>query len=216
MNKWVCFTTVSLLLLFLGGCEPPATFDAPQPVDVKALGSFPLRIQGNYLSSADSSLLQITANSIIRIYDFDQRIHVSQIDSNQQIIGDTLFDMKTNKGEIIQFEGDSIVIHVRESDTIFALDDRNVLKKFKGYYFVNISTPPDTWQVKKLDFSQGTLTMSSINKKEDIDQLKSLSESTQDTMPYVFSPTRSQFKDFVRNKGFRDSEKFTRIRNREK
>jgi hypothetical protein len=87
-----------------------------------------------------------------------------------------------------------------------------VLKKFKGFYFVNIHIPPDSWQVKKLELSRGTLLMSSINNKEDFDQLKAITESTQDTMPHMFSPTKKQFKSFVRNEGFRDVEKFVKIK----
>lgn len=201
--------TLAAIILF--ACQPPVAFDKPQPADVAALGGFPKRIQGKYLSSEDSTFLQITANSMFRIYDFDQKIHLSQLDSSEQIIGDTLFNLKTNRGQIIQIEGDSILMHVNEVDTLFAIDELNVLKKYKGYYFVNIYMPPDTWQVKEIEISRGKLTLRGINKKEDLEQLKAITESTQDTTPYVFSPTRKQFKKFVRNKGFRDMEEFMKI-----
>ena len=199
--------------LFLYACEPPAVFEKPQPPDVAALGEFPKRIQGKYLSSEDSSFLQITSGSLIRCYDFNLKIHVTQLESNQQIIGDTLFDLKTNKGELIQIEGDSVVTHINETDTLFMIDELNVLKKFKGYYFVNIYIPPDTWEVKKLEFSRGRLILSSISPKEDIAQLKAITETTQDTTLHVFAPTRKQFKKFVRNEGFRDNEEFVKISN---
>lgn len=201
--------TLAAIILF--ACQPPVAFDKPQPADVAALGGFPKRIQGKYLSSEDSTFLQITANSMFRIYDFDQKIHLSQLDSSEQIIGDTLFNLKTNRGQIIQIEGDSILMHVNEVDTLFAIDELNVLKKYKGYYFVNIYMPPDTWQVKEIEISRGKLTLRGINKKEDLEQLKAITESTQDTTPYVFSPTRKQFKKFVRNEGFRDMEEFMKI-----
>ncbi|MEI6062420.1 MAG: hypothetical protein WCR72_17095, partial [Bacteroidota bacterium] len=124
------------------------------------------------------------------------------------------FDLKTSKGICVRIEGDSIVIHVNETDTLFAMDTLNVLKKFKGYYFVNIFKEPANWQVMKLDLSRSTLTLSSINRKEDIDQLKAITETSQDTVPYVFSPTKKQFRQFIRNEGFRDTEKFNRISNR--
>jgi hypothetical protein len=211
MRKQMYFS-VTLAAIILFACQPPVAFDKPQPDDVAALGGFPKRIQGKYLSSEDSTFLQIAANSMFRIYDFDQKIHLSQLDSNEQIIGDTLFNLKTNKGQIIQIEGDSILLHVNEVDTLFAIDKLNVLKKFKGYYFVNIHMPPDTWQVKEIEISHGKLTLRSISKKEDLEQLKAIIESIQDTTPYVFSPTRKQFKKFVRNEGFRDVEEFLKIR----
>lgn len=149
---------------------------------------------------------------MVRTYDFYQKIHVSQLDSTQQIIGDSLFDLLTSKGKLIQFEGDSIVEHINETDTIFIIDKVNVLKKFKGYYFVNTYMFQNNWNVRKLEFSYNKLTLSSINAKDDIEQLKAITETTQDTTPYVFSPSRNQFKKFVRNEGFRDSEEFVRIR----
>lgn len=212
MQKQIFFS-LTLAVIFLFACQPPIVFDKPQPADVAALGGFPRRIQGKYLSLHDSSFLEINAHSLIRIYDFYQKIHISQLDSNQQLIGDTLFDLKTNEGELIQIEGDSIVEHINEADTLFTIDELNILKKFKGYYFVNIYVPPNTWQVKKLEISKGLLTLNSISPKEDLEQLKSITETTQDTIPYVFSPTRQQFKKFVRNEGFRDSEKFMKIKN---
>jgi hypothetical protein len=148
---------------------------------------------------------------MIRMFDFKQKLHLGQLDSTQQIIGDTLFDLRTDIGQLIQIEGDSIVMHVNEIDTVFIIDAQNILKKFKGYYFVNILTPPDSWQVKKLEFSGGKFILSSISQKEDLTELKTLTESAQDTAPYVFSLSRKQFKKFVREEGFRDSEEFLKI-----
>jgi len=214
MKKQIFFSLTLVALIFFA-CQPPVAFDKPQPDDVAALGRFPLRIQGKYLNVEDSSFLQITPSSMIRIYDFYQKVHISQLDSNQQIIGDTLFNLKTNRGELIQVEGDSIIEHINDTDTLFAIDEFNQLKKFKGYYFVNIHMPPDKWQVKKLEFSRGKLALSSISLQEDFEQLKAITETTQDTMPYVFSPTRKQFKKFVRDKGFREKEEFLKSNNPE-
>ena len=202
------YLSLALAALFLFACQPQVTFTEPQPKDVAALSGFPQRIQGKYLSSEDSSLLLITASSMIRIYDFDQKLHLSQLDSTKQIIGDSLFDMKTNEGQFIRIEGDSIVMHINDIDTLFTVDKQNVLKKYMGYYFININISPDNWEVKKLGFSRGKLTISDIRQKEDMVQLKLLTETSQDTLTYVFSPSRRQFKKFVRNEGFRDSEVF--------
>lgn len=203
------FTIVAISIL---ACQPMATFDKPQPADVASIREFPKRIQGKYLCPNDSSLLQITANSMIRTYDFYQKVHITQLDSTQQIIGDSLFDLASSKGQLIQFEGDSIVEHINETDTFFMIDNLNVLKKFKGYYFANIYMFQNNWHVRKLELSQGKLKLSDINQKEDIAQLKAITETAQDTAPYVFSPTRNEFKKFVRNDGFRNSEEFIKIR----
>jgi len=210
MERKFFFSMVGAITLMFA-CQPPVTFNKPQPADVNSLGSFPKRIQGKYLCTADRSVLQINDNTMIRIYDYDAKVHISQPDSNLQLIGDTLFDLRINKGTLAIIEGDSVLQHFHETDTLFRIDELNVLKKYKGYYFVNIFTLPNTWQVKELEFRRGTLSLASINKKEDIDQLKEINESPQDTVPYVFSPTKKQFRSFMRNEGFRERETFEKI-----
>jgi hypothetical protein len=205
------FAFFSLLALILIACEPPVAFDKPQPADVKALAGFPKNVQGNYLSIEDSSMVNVSSKMLIRSYFYTEKIHVSQLDSSQQLIGDSLFDPRTGKGSLALFEGDSIVTQINESDTLFLIDYLNVLKKFKGYYFVNIFIIPDRWQVKKLEFSHGSLFISDLNTKEDIEQLKTLTDNVQDSVPYLFSPTKKQFKKFVRQKGFRETEVLRKI-----
>jgi hypothetical protein len=210
MKKRIFFSSM-LVVIFMFACQPSVVFDEPQPADVSVLSGFPKRIQGQFLSSDDSSVLEITATSVCRKYKFDMKIHISQLDTNLQLIGDTLFNIHTNEGTLVQIEGDSLVEPVNEVDTLFALNENNVLKKFKGYYFLNIYNSP-AWLVKKLELKHGMLTLSSINNKEDLDQLRTLSESPEDTAVYKFSPTRKQFRKFLRNEGFRDTETFTKIR----
>lgn len=199
-----------MLALILSACKP-VTFTEPQPKDVAALDAFPARLHGKYLNSSDSSLLQITSLSMILSYQYDEKIHVSQLDTTEQLIGDTLFDMLTAKGELIRIEGDSIVKHISGSDTLFAIDAQHVLKKLKGHYFLNTSDSPDNWQVQKLELAKGKLTLSSLNAKEDLDQLVEITEYPQDTTAFVFSPSRKQFKEFVRKQGFRQKEEFWKV-----
>ena len=205
--KKISVLLVLSLVFILFACQP-VTFTEPQPKNVAELHAIPARLQGKYLNASDSSLLQITASSMIISYRYEEKIHVSQLDSTEQLIGDTLFDMLTARGKLIRIEGDSIVKPVSGSDTLFAIDAKHVLKKFKGYYFLNTSNSPDNWQVQKLELAKGRLTLSSLNTKEDLDQLVEITQYPQDTTAYVFSPTRKQFKKFVRNQGFRDSEVF--------
>jgi hypothetical protein len=155
--------------------------------------------------------LIIDAKTIQRIYDFDYTIHSSQIDSNSRLSGDTIINLTTNTREIVQRDGDSLVTHINYIDTLFQIDYDNVVRKFKGFYFLNKRVDKESWEVKKIELSKGQLIVSSISSKEDIENLKTITESTQDTVaPYNFAATKKQFKEFVKNKGFTDSEKFIR------
>jgi hypothetical protein len=203
------FITTIIILTSLVACAPPVTFNEPQPTNTDNLSEFPNRLQGHYLSSADSSVLIIDAKTIQRIYDFDYTIHSSQIDSNSRLSGDTIINLTTNTREIVQRDGDSLVTHINYIDTLFQIDYDNVVRKFKGFYFLSKRLDKDSWEVKKIELSKGQLVVSSISSKEDIENLKAITESSQDTVaPYNFAATKKQFKEFVKSKGFTDSEHF--------
>ena len=209
--KRLKFITTIIILTSLFSCKPPVTFNEPQPTDTDNLSKFPNRLQGQYLSLADNSTWVIGDKLIQRIYDFDQKIHPSQLDSNSRLSGDTIINLTTNTREVVKREGDSLVTHIHYIDTLFQMDYDNVVRKFKGYYFLNKRYDKESWEVKKIELSKGQLVVSSISTKQDIENLKTITESTQDTVaPYKFATTKKQFKEFIKNDGFTDSETFVR------
>ena len=211
--KRLKFITTIIILTSLLACDttPPVTFKEPQPSDTDNLSKFPDRLQGQYLSLADNSVLVIGDKLIQRIYDFEQKIHPSQLDSNSRLSGDTIIDLTTNSREVVKRDGDSLVIHIHYIDTLFQMDYDNFVRKFKGYYFLNKRYDKESWEVKKIELSKGQLVVSSISTIQDIENLKTLTESTQDTVaPYKFATTKKQFNEFIKNDGFSDSETFVR------
>jgi hypothetical protein len=202
-----------IIITSLFACDPPVTFNEPQPVDTDNLSKFPKRIHGKYLSLSDSSFLVVNEKLIQRIYDFDQMMHTNQLDSNSQLSGDTIINLVNNSRELIQRLGDTMITHVHYIDTLFKMDDDNVVRKFKGYYFLNKRYDKESWEVSKIEFLKGKLIVSGISNKEDIENLKTITASTQDTVaPHKFAATKKQFKQFVRNSGFSDSETFIRLK----
>ena len=95
------FISTIIILTSLFACEPPVTFNEPQPTDTDNLSKFPNHLQGQYISLADNSELTIGDNLIQRIYEFDQKIHLSQPDSNSRLSGDTIINLTTNAREVI-------------------------------------------------------------------------------------------------------------------
>lgn len=200
-----------IILASLFACEPPVTFDEPQPTDTDNLSKFPNRLQGQYISLADNSTLSISDKLIQRIYDYDYKIHVNQLDSNSRLVGDTVVDLETNERTLIKRDGDSLVNHIHYIDTLFQMNYDNVVRKFKGYYFLNTRYDKESWEVKKIQLTKGQLILSTISTKLDIENLKEITETPQDTVPpYKFTATKKQFKEFIKNDGFSDSEIFVR------
>lgn len=200
-----------IILTSLFACEPPVTFDAPQPTDTYNLSKFPNRLQGQYLSLEDNSTLLISDNLIQRIYDYDYKVHPNQLGSTSKLVGDTVIDLQTNERTLITRDGDSLVTHIHYIDTLFQMNYDNVIRKFKGYYFLNTRYNKESWEVKKIQLSKGQLIISSISTKLDLENLKEITETTQDTIaPYNFTTTKRQFKNFIKKGGFSDSETFVR------
>jgi len=202
-----------IMITSLFACDPPVTFNEPQPVDTDNLSKFPKRLQGKYLSLSDSSFLVVNEKLIQRIYDFDQMMHTNQLDSNSQLSGDTLINLVNNSKEVVKRNGDSIITHVHYIDTLFQINYDNVVRKFKGYYFLNKRYDKESWEVQKMKLSKGKLMISSISDKNDIESLKTITESSEDTVaPYNFTASKKQFKEFLKNNGFSDSETFVKLK----
>jgi hypothetical protein len=200
-----------IILTSLFACEPPVTFKEPQPTDIDNLSKFPKRLQGHYLNFADNSTLLVSDKLIQRIYDYDYKVHLNQLDSAEQLSGDTIININTKEKTLIKRDGDSLITHVHYLDTLFQMDYDNVVRKFKGYYFLNKRYDKTSWEVKKIQLTKGQLILSSISTKLDIENLKEITETPQDTVPpYKFTATKKQFKEFIKNDGFSDSEIFVR------
>lgn len=198
-------------LIILSSCGPIVTFDEPQPTDTDNLSKFPKRIQGQFQSLRDNSVLNLNDKTITRTYDFEVKVHINQLDSTYRLSGDTVINIQDNDSKVMRREGDSLIEHIFSSDTLFEITDDGVLKKYKGYFFLNTNYGKE-WGVQKLSFQRGQLTISSISTKEDIELLKEISESITDSLPYQFKPTKNQFKKFVKADGFSDSEIFVKIK----
>jgi hypothetical protein len=210
MKKFV----IASLLVFtflLNGCDPAATFDKPQPDNVKTLASFPKRIQGKYISVDQSSTVTITDNLVTRHYNFEGKEHKDSIGTSYKLVGETLVDQTDGTKEAVIIKGDSIIRRVNWTDTLFSITDKNVLKKFKGYYFLNLLHGDKAWEVKKLSLQKSILSVGNISEKDDIQKLKEITETTTDTTTTHFALSKRQFKKFVSQDGFGQEETFTRI-----
>jgi hypothetical protein len=197
--------------VMLAGCGPVATFDEPQPQGIKPLGAFPERLQGHYRAEDGASVLSVSERFITRHYDFDLREHRNSFGISFHLAGDTLINLEDGTKEIVVLDGDTVVSRVAWIDTLFIISTDNVLKRFKGYCFLNILYRENEWTVKKLSLTKGVLTFGSLSSPEDVKKLRAITESTTDTVSTYFSPSRKQFRQFVRQEGFGEEELFYRI-----
>ena len=166
-----------LSVSFIFSCKQMVTFDQAQPVGSRNLDHFPLRIQGEFVSAADSSILLIGDEMIVRSY---------------EISG-------------------SVMVHAFQKyvDTMFILGKYDVLRKMKGYYFLNHYIENVGWEVQKLQIRKGVLSLSRISIDNELENLSDLTDSPLDTVPPLsISATRQEFKAFVKDAGFTSTQVF--------
>jgi len=199
------------LLIGITSCNPPVTFTEPQPTNKANLSKFPERMCGEYQSTTDQSILSIHENIIERTYDFTITTHSNQLDSGSIISGDSIINPATHEITMFKREGDSLIVHVHAIDTMFQLSDNNILRAFKGYYFLNLRYNDLDWEVQKVKLSGSKLMISKINSPLDPENLEVVKNHAQDTSsPYRVTMTQKEFKHFLKNEGFNDTETFIR------
>jgi len=203
---------IGLILLLLAGCNDVATFDKPQPPDSKSIPAFPSGILGHYINNHDPSSLTITSDMVTMSYEITNKIWPSQIDSTQfDLVKDSLVNKSTGDEYKVVLSGDTIIKVTFNTDTLFNLSNNDILKKYKGYYFLNKQNPNQYWSVYRLSLSKGLLILGTIRDSTDIKQLKEISENTEDSTGYHFKPTEKQFEKFVKQNGFRERDTFYRV-----
>ena len=204
------FPIICILLFFFGCNGDIATFDKPQPSDGRVLAAFPVNIRGSYFRKSDQSMISVSSDMIVTAYDFDYRGLPGQLDSAEfELHHDTLVNRLTDFKQKVTYKGDSIFAHLHlVTDTMFAISNTNVLKKDKGYYFLNDMVRENEWTVHIMSLRKGMLTIGYIRDSADIKLLKDISGGTGDSTGYHFNPSRKQLESFVKQNGFRERDTF--------
>ena len=200
-----------IILTSLNSCEQDETFKEPQPSTAENLSNFPLQLQGQYISLTDNSKLNIGDKFIERTYDYMVKMHPNQLDKNKRLSGDTIIDTNTNEISLEKHDQDSLLINEVCLDKSFEINNASILRKFKGQYFLNVLNDNNEWDVKMIQLIKGQLTISTIKTNADIENLKEIIQTANDTIPpYEVKLTKDQSKEFVKDEKFRENEIFIR------
>lgn len=209
-NSITLIVLLPILLFACGGMEVDViTFTEPQPGGKNSLTNFPNNLHGEYLSEDSKSTLYLSGKFIRRKDDLSFKMHVSELDSNYRLVGDTILAVQEGEKWLIIREGDSLKIENFKIDTLFQFDDQNILKKYKDTYFLNKSWEDDGWGVQKIEVTKGILTLSSLT-EEEVEALRKVGKETLDSIPYKFKLEDKKFLDFAKNGGFKNQEHFTK------
>lgn len=178
----------------LASCKKPlANFTEAQPANTKDQSAFPSKMIGTYHNYETDTDLVIQKELILSTQYFRDTLSEKDLLKIQQEIeltskklNDTLFIASYNV-----------------TDTIFNLQQNDILRKLKGYYFLNIANEDKNWNVTKLKFKNNIVSLNDIRTEEEINTLAELTETVVDTIrPATFKLSKKQFRKFVKQNGF--------------
>ncbi len=208
MNK---LTFLILLFLTLFACEERVKFEKPQPPDRNNLNAIPGKLQGTYLSNADSALLTIDEQRIIEWTDIEYR---TVLDSLDMEVDSSLF-VNPLSDTIQLTEGmfnirlkflplDSVIVFYSYRDTVFEISNQQIIRKFKGHYFLNYEQTENNWSVRRLTLNRDELSFSKVRLPEDISELQEITEVEElksdsgKVVSYRLNPTRKELKKLLK------------------
>jgi len=200
MKKIVLILGIALGVV---GCKKSvAQFEEAQPKGVSSLTAFPNRLMGSYHDYENDVRLQVTAGAVLR------EIYVIDTISSQQLMDKDYQSAALKKINDSTYTYSSVI-----SDTIFAINKGDVIKKFKGFYFVNAPQENGKWEVSMLEFKNNLLHIGEVVSETDLSLLQQITETkVQDSIrPATFNPTKKQFKEFVKKNGFTTGNTYMKI-----
>ena len=210
MKNYFFTGILCMAIVFIISCNQQSIvkFRNPQPAGSENLKALPSRLTGNYLNEDVSVLVTVSPQQILSRYESDFAEHKDSVLQYFEIAGDSIADKETGLKYHYTLKGDTISWrHTLPFDTIFSMNKGGVLRKFRGYYFLNMPADSGYWNVQKLNVSKGRLTISEIADSADIANLQKIMETPGDSI-YTFNPTQKQFKKYVKQNGFNTEHMF--------
>lgn len=201
---------------------PDLSFEEPQPSGDRDENKFKRKYQGTYLCLGDSSILTIDKNKIIQEWHIVAKLTKAQLDTTEGIeIKDGLLYSEDSEEPLpVEFIGDTAILTYDFDKTIFQLSDDQVLRYFKGLYFLNFREPDNLWTVKTLTLDkEGILTISriyggedEIQKIKDMTTVEEITDKEGKVVDYKVRPTKKELKEIMKSDLFKEGTRFQKIK----
>ncbi len=198
---------IVIICFMLVACVNDVKFESPQPEGMSDEVLMPESGWGIYRSISDSSYLFVSPEELVRFNYKSFTTPRTTLDSAYHINGDTTFYDNENHLRI-EVKGDTVFGSFHRSDTIFTISPQNVLRKYKGYYFLNKQTA-NGWDVYMMTIRKNELSLVTSWRNEDLAALRKITHTSDST--HHFKPTRKQIRQFIMQHGLPAGEKFRRI-----
>lgn len=196
--KNVAIVAFGVLIVF--SCKKPlANFTEPQPANTKNLSSFPKKIIGNYHNYENNADLIIENQTVLLRNHFQDTLNKSaltelqkQTEITSSLLNDSLFIAKYTL-----------------TDTLFDVSKGDIIRKWKGHYFLNAQNQENNWEVQKLTYKNQIVSINDITEEESLLKLDEITDTPNDTIrPKTYTVTKKQFKEFVKQNGFSEQNSY--------
>jgi hypothetical protein len=107
-------------------------------------------------------------------------------------------------------KGDSVFEFEDATDTLFSRQRGDILRRFKGYYFINRPTGKDNWAVTRIARVKNGVAIGQVSMQDDIKNLREITGALSDS-GMTFRPSRKQFRKFLNENGFHHEEGFLKV-----
>ncbi len=211
-----------LLFLSLTSCVQDLNFEEPQPSGDKNESKFKNKFQGVYLCLEDSSILTIERVNIVQQWHITANITKTQIDTTDEIElkNGLLYTVNDAEPFHVIFSGDTAELSYDYDKTIFELGDNQLLRYFKGMYFLNFKESENLWSVKTLTFDkEGILSINRIyGGEQEIQRIKEMTTVEEITdkqgkvVDYKVKPTKKELKEILNSDLFKEGKNFQKIK----
>ncbi len=209
---------ILFLIFFLVSCGPYIWFKSPQPEGRKNLDAFPNELIGKYISISDSSVIIINSEKVIKQY--HEKLLMSKDEFHNEtgdlITRDTSFLFTDNWQIKVKSFGDSVKVFSWKDDVLFQISDDQLLREYRGYYFLNKKDTNNYWKVEVLKLEEDTLEFDDILAKEDIEKIEAITSITEikDTTKekitrYFLNPSKREMRKILKTRS--EGNKYNRI-----
>ncbi|UYW01926.1 hypothetical protein K5I29_03150 [Flavobacterium agricola] len=186
-------------LLALASCRESVSFTEPQPANASDLSGFPKKYQGYYDNPITGENIIVSEHYVTRglmIYDtlamHELETIAPEVKQHYKPVSDSLFVNRTY-----------------HNDTVFALPKGDILRKTKGYLFLNIQEKNGDWNVSQFGFKNNVLSIAQISTKQEIELLNEITDQDpNEAANQVYALSKKEFKEFVDKNGFKVTETF--------
>lgn len=209
-----------IVSMIFASCGTDLNFTEPQPPDTKDQHKFKKRYRGEYLSLTDSSILTITDNAIMQTFQVEIKTIYKEMDTTLLTkVGDSIYLIEGYPGLEAKRVGDSAYVTGENTVEVFSLSDNQVLRYYKGYYFLNTLEKDDFWTVRMMGYDKGVLsfkrfagTDGEIAMLSELTAIDTIRNDEGDIVNYSIHPTIREFKEILKVAHIGDDGTFRKIK----